>query len=305
MYTKAAEVPETWETGLTLFLEHIFRPPIKDHVITAILTQVEFEREGYTINRSAVKGCVDVFLTLRSSAGGPTVYKEDLEPVILKKSRSFYEAEGKRLLASCDAPEYLRRVCFVFLVSLIVLSLSFLKVESAFQAEQSRAHHYLSSQTASPLSQILQDCLLTAHLDNVISMENSGLDVMIDTDKIEDIARLYRLYSMVPTGMICLKRALKDSVFRRGRDINQSSSSADWDEPDDTQDDNANAKGKGKSKPSASGVQTLGLALKWVQDVLDLKDKFDIVWKRAFSSDRELESALDEVASFRSNFYIC
>ncbi|KAK0193778.1 Cullin [Armillaria mellea] len=248
VYTKAAEVPETWETGLTLFLEHIFRPPIKEHVITAILTQVEFEREGYTINRSA---------------GSPTVYKEDLEPVILKRSRSFYEVEGKRLLASCDAPEYLRRV------------------ESAFQAEQSRAHHYLSSQTASPLSQILQDCLLTAHLDNVISMENSGLDVMIDTDKIDDIARLYRLYSM-------------GSVSRRGDDINQSSSSADWDEPDDAQDDNANAKGKGKFKPSASGVQTLGLALKWVQDVLDLKDKFDIVWKRAFGGDRELESALNE-----------
>lgn len=276
VYTKAAEVPETWETGLTLFLEHIFRPPIKEHVITAILTQVEFEREGYTINRSAVKGCADIFLTLQTSAGSPTVYKEDLEPIILKRSRSFYEVEGKRLLASCDAPEYLRRV------------------ESAFQAEQSRAHHYLSSQTASPLSQILQDCLLTAHLDNVISMENSGLDVMIDTDKIDDIARLYRLYSMVPTGMICLKRALKGSVFRRGRDINQSSSSADWDEPDDAQDDNANAKGKGKFKPSASGVQTLGLALKWVQDVLDLKDKFDIVWKRAFGGDRELESALNE-----------
>ncbi|KAG7451148.1 Cullin-domain-containing protein [Guyanagaster necrorhizus] len=276
VYTKAAEVPETWETGLTLFLEHIFRPPIKEHVITAILTQIEFEREGYTINRSAVKGCVDVFLTLQTSAGGPTVYKEDLEPALLKKSRSFYEAEGKRLLISCDAPEYLRRV------------------ENALQAEESRAHHYLSSQTALPLRQILQDCLLTAHLGNVISMENSGLDVMIDTDKIEDVARLFRLYSMVPTGMTCLKRALKDSISRRGRDINQSSLSVDWDEQDDAQGDNSNGKGKGKSKPAASGVQTLGLALKWVQDVLDLKDKFDIVWKSAFGSDRDLESALNE-----------
>lgn len=110
VYTKAAEVPETWEAGLGLFLKHIIRPPIKDHIVTAILNQVEFERDGYVINRSAVRGCVDIFRGLDIDFGGPSVYEHDLEPAILRDSRTFYEKEGERLVETCDASEFLRRV---------------------------------------------------------------------------------------------------------------------------------------------------------------------------------------------------
>ncbi|KAF8920321.1 Cullin [Mucidula mucida] len=268
VFTKAAEVPETWDMGLRLFVELIFRPPIKDHLINAILNQIEYERDGYDINRSAVKGSVDVFISLHNQIGGPTIYKEDLEPAILKESRSFYESTGHKLLSTCDAPDYLRRV------------------ESAFEAEESRAHHYLSSQTALPLRQILEDYLLTAHLGTVIKLENSGLDVMIDMDRIDDLSRLYRLYSMVAKGIPCLRRALKDSIVRRGHEINQSSLSM---ENDDAMGDK---KGKGKAAPAAQ--MTLALALKWVQDVLELKDRFDSIWSKAFNCDRELESGLNE-----------
>jgi cullin 3 len=62
------------------------------------------------INRSAVKECVDVLLQLRVEGDGSSVYKHALEPVILRESESFYNGEADRLLESCDAPEYLRRV---------------------------------------------------------------------------------------------------------------------------------------------------------------------------------------------------
>ncbi len=101
--------------GLRLFVELIFRPPIKDHLINAILNQIEYERDGYDINRSAVKGSVDVFISLHNQIGGPTIYKEDLEPAILKESRSFYESTGHKLLSTCDAPDYLRRVWHQYL----------------------------------------------------------------------------------------------------------------------------------------------------------------------------------------------
>ncbi|KAJ6531764.1 Cullin-domain-containing protein [Mycena capillaripes] len=266
VYAKSADVPEIWEAGLNLFLKHIIRPPIKEHLVTAILNQIQFERDGYVVNRSAIKGCVDVFLTLED-ANGLTVYKRDLEPALLRESQTFYEAEGRKLLQSCDAPEYLRRV------------------ESRFESEDSRTHHYLSRNTASALRQILQDHLLTAHLTTVISMESSGLDAMIDLNKMNDIARLYRLFITVPTGLPCLKRALKDSIRRRGETINQASSGIEGGDGEAT---------TSKSRPTAQGAQTLALALKWVQDVLDLKDLFDKIWKEAFSFDRDLESNLNE-----------
>jgi cullin 3 len=110
VYTKTADVPEIWDAGYILFWKHIIRPPIDQHVYSAILSQIQIERDGYVINRSAVKECVDVLLLLRVDGDGVSVYKHDVEPAILRDSEAFYMVEGERLLETCDAVEYLRRV---------------------------------------------------------------------------------------------------------------------------------------------------------------------------------------------------
>lgn len=110
VHTKAANVPEVIPAGQNLFLKHIIRPPIKDHIISAILGLLRIERDGYVINRSAATGCVDVLLQLSNKNDTLSVYKEDLEPVILKETEGYYRAEGDRLLETCDASECLRRV---------------------------------------------------------------------------------------------------------------------------------------------------------------------------------------------------
>ncbi|KAJ8592195.1 Cullin-domain-containing protein [Rhizopogon salebrosus TDB-379] len=279
VYTKANDVPEIWDAGLDLFLKHIIRPPIQDHLVSAVLSLIQIERDGYVINRSAVKECVDVLLQLSVEHDGRNVYKRDLEPAVLKASEIFYSAEGKRLLETCDAPGYLRRV------------------EARFESEEARTHHYLYSQTGDPLREILERDLLTQNLSTVISMPNSGLDVMVDLDKLEDLNRLYRLFSMVPNGMPTLRRSFKDSILRRGREINLASSSADagQDADDGDLNDVETTKGKAKSQGrGATGPPMLALALTWVQHVLDIKDKFDCIWERAFESNRELESSLNE-----------
>lgn len=57
-----------------------------------------------------MKGCVDILLDLKEKPEGPTIYRRDLEPAILRESERFYEEEGDHLLETCDAPEFLRRV---------------------------------------------------------------------------------------------------------------------------------------------------------------------------------------------------
>lgn len=114
---------------------------------------------------------------------------------------------------------------------------------------------------------------------------------MIDSDKIFDLSRLFQLFIMVPQGLPCLKKSLKGSIAGRGKEINRISLGIDG---GDIIIDAPEEKGKGKTRPPAVS-QTLSLALKWVQDVLDLKDKFDSVWERAFKKNREIESALNEV----------
>ena len=103
-------MPEIWESGLYIFLDQIIRPPFQPHIITAILNQIQTERDGFDINRSAVKGCSDILLSLEERGGDMTIYRRDLEPEILRESEAFYKAEGEKLLETCGAPEYLQKV---------------------------------------------------------------------------------------------------------------------------------------------------------------------------------------------------
>ena len=98
---------------MQLYLKQMIASPVKEHIVDAILNQIEMEREGFAINRSAVKSSVEVLLTLEdeSEAGNVSVYARDIEAAVLKASRAFYSEEGERLLGTCDSPEFLRKVC--------------------------------------------------------------------------------------------------------------------------------------------------------------------------------------------------
>ncbi|KAK2463401.1 hypothetical protein APHAL10511_004487 [Amanita phalloides] len=276
VYTVNADVPGTWDLGRLLFREHIMKVSIREQLICAILNQIHFEREGYVINRSSVKGSVDIFTSLYTEDEHTSLYEQYLEPAILSESTAYYKAEGDKLLQLCDASAFLKRV------------------DERYESEESRAHHYLSRITAAPLRGILQDHLLSPYIETVISLQNSGLDVMVDSSRTDDLARLYRLCSGIQTGLPCLKRALKDSITKQGKEINRLSLIVDEAEEDQAAADEGDARRKGKIAKIKSANAG---ASKWVQDVLDLKDRFDIIWKTCWQSDREIESAMNEAFS--------
>ena len=121
---------------------------------------------------------------------------------------------------------------------------------------------------------------------------------MIDHDKIDDLSRLYSLYSQVPDGIPCLRRSLKTSIERRGTELNNVSlEGRELGEggAEDELDPSSKGKGTAKTRPPNAGAHGLSLALRWVENVLRMKDKFDGIWETAFKSNREIESGLNEV----------
>jgi cullin 3 len=122
-------------------------------------------------------------------------------------------------------------------------------------------------------------------------MPGSGLDIMIDTDKVDVLSRLYRLYILVPKGLPTLKNALKESIARRGKVINDASSGPDASEVMEQVED---PKGKGKARAKLQ-VNSVTPATEWVQKVLELKDQFDNIWEKAFQQNHVVEVAINEV----------
>lgn len=138
---------------MRIFHDHMIKPPIREYLVSAVLNQIKIEREGFAINRSAVKSCVDVLLQLQEDQDGSSVYKKVLEPAILKDSEVFYAAEGQNLLNTCDAPEYLRRVCLLLRSILGRFSLSAGRGSASF-GRRSRTSLPLRSHLCSPATDI-------------------------------------------------------------------------------------------------------------------------------------------------------
>ncbi|ORX40451.1 Cullin [Kockovaella imperatae] len=263
-YTTSAGVPDIYEVGLTLFLQHIVRAtPIHTHLIATLLSQVQLERDGETITRSTVRECVDILLRL--SINDSNVYLADFEPEFLRRSADFYKLEAVTMLEKGDSALYLRNV------------------ERRLIEEADRTAHYLSSMTTNPLQDLLVEQLLSPHLSAILDA-STGLTSMVDTEKVGDLRRLYTLLLRVPEniGRDALRLALRIDIEERGKAVNQSAT--------ETPDNDEDPKGKGKAKES----NALSSALRWVQDTLDLKDKFDQLLAQAFGNDLSVQTSINE-----------
>jgi cullin 3 len=100
--------------GLELFRDKIIRSekhPIQHHLITAMLNQIQLERHGDVIDRSAIKLSVSMLSELTDPTTKDTVYVTDFETHYLEASTSFYQVESQTLTSTnYDAPEFMRKV---------------------------------------------------------------------------------------------------------------------------------------------------------------------------------------------------
>jgi cullin 3 len=131
----------------------------------------------------------------------------------------------------------------------------------------------------------------------VIEKEHSGLDTMVDNSQFDVLSRLFHLCQKVPSGLPSLKASLKNSIVKRGKEINQRSLGDEFKDAEGGKEgDDLHNKdnGQGKVRSLTARIQP---ATSWVQDVLNLKDKFDALWKSSFQQSRDVEITLNEVWS--------
>lgn len=283
VYVQHNHVLPVWELGLELFRDHVVSSrlvPVATHLYSALLTQIQLERHGQVINRSVVKANVDMLIALTHPKPGaliaarPTVYKYVFEPAFLATSAAFYKNEADRLLETSDAKSYLRHV------------------ERRLIEEEGRVAVFLAPTTDQPLRAILERDLLAGHLQTILDMPGSGLASMLESDLKDDLKRVYKLFWRVQNaGPLVFKNGLKSFITRKGKEINAGlAASATSEEAAPA----AQGEAAGKGDAAAATSPQATLALKWVEDVLTFKTKFDDILTTSFDSDKSVETVLNE-----------
>ena len=267
------------------FRDNVLRARISDGptkisslLFQVILNQIQTERKGDFIDQALVRSCIYMLEGLYEwddEDESQKLYLTSFEPEYLQASREFYQLEGQTLLRDGDAGNFCRHA------------------KKRLVEEADRCRSTLSPLTLPKIKSVVEDELIKAYIKDVIQFPNSGVSFMLDNDRLEDLEMIYDLIARVDPKKEELMQALQKRVAELGSEVNTFATNMCSLEPE-KQNKTEVDKGDGESKSSvdkATNTQTAA-AIKWVDDVLSLKEKFDRITAMAFQGDQGLTAAL-------------
>lgn len=207
--------------ALELFKRLVFDSK-KDKIVNVIQDLINRERNGEHVDRSLLRSVIELFVVMgcvgdlfhlmrtdttervstrkdghqqltdmkevikyaqRKEAADSETYHQDFEVPFLKNTRHFYAAKAREWLAGDDTPAYL------------------IKADESIQAEDLRVNAYLNESTRPLLLTAVEKELLRSHLHALLEKPGSGMAVLLRDNKLEDLNRMYRMFSRVPNGL--------------------------------------------------------------------------------------------------------
>ncbi|KAK0624751.1 putative ubiquitin-protein [Bombardia bombarda] len=293
-YTAESKKPSIFAATIGLFRNHILNNSLgsaatelnQDFIIFDILSAVSLdlinmERDGDIIDRNLLRNITSMLEDLYETdeeIAKQKLYLTVFEPQYIRNSKEFYNKECGKLLQESDASTWLRHT------------------QRRLNEEQERCDTTLSILTTDKIANVVESELISAKLDDFLAMEGSGLRAMIDNNRLEDLSILYQLISRVDKSKTSLKTTLQSRVMELGLEIEQTLRNTDFSTPSAVGglegEEAAEGGDKSKVQTLSAAAQQTAAAIRWVDDVLQLKDKFDNLWKVCFNEDLVLQSAM-------------
>jgi cullin 1 len=173
--------------------------PLSGKVMDAVLKLVEKQRMGETIEHNQIKQVVDSFVSLGLDETDPNrttleVYRFYFEKPFLDATRDFYATESKQFVAENSVVEYMK------------------KAEARLQEEEDRVNMYLHPDIAIPLKKECNQVLIADHAP----LLKEEFQTLLDTDREEDMARMYNLLARIPDGLDPLRQKFENHVRKAG-----------------------------------------------------------------------------------------
>ncbi|KAF2001476.1 Cullin-domain-containing protein [Amniculicola lignicola CBS 123094] len=280
VYCQDNRHPSIYTAAMVLFRVDILNHPVSDTDARAvldllnrvILDQIQMERDGDVIDKYLIKMCVGMLESLHedeAEAEDQRLYNTSFELEYLTTSKEFYRKEAEFLLRDSDAGAYCRHT------------------RKRLDQEEDRCKSTLSEVTTPKIQKVVEHELIKNRIHELVEME-SGVRFMIDNDRLDELELMFDLNSRVDDKKMELVRAVQKRIVEMGADVNNAAvaaSTAPAPAPD------APDKGKGQPQEKNSNQQTIA-AIKWVEDVLQLKDKFDGILRTSFGMDQPLQTAV-------------
>ncbi|KAK1810279.1 ubiquitin ligase (cullin) of SCF [Friedmanniomyces endolithicus] len=168
-------------------------------VMDAVLRLVEKQRNGETIEQSKVKQVVDSFVALGIDESDSTktnldVYRQYFERPFITATGKYYEAESKAFLGENSVVDYMK------------------KAERRLDEEKERVPLYLLAEIMQPLMKCCESALIAAHCQ----LMRDEFQILLDNDREEDMARMYKLLSRIAEGLDPLRTRFEAHVRRAG-----------------------------------------------------------------------------------------
>lgn len=266
------------------FRDYVLRTTVPSHedltvtmvLNSVILDQIRMEREGDFIDTTLIRSCIYMLEGLYEvgEEEATKLYLTSFEPTYLAASEAFYASEGASILAEADAGTFCRHA------------------KKRANEEQDRCRSTLSTLTLPKIKSVVEDNFIKKNIREVIALEGSGVRYMLDNDRLNELEMIYDLISRVDPKKEDLKQAVQLRIVELGNEINNAASSnsvASLAQPSNPGSDRADREGKLSVERPIS--QQTAAAIRWVDDVLQLKDKYDNVLATAFQSDQGLQTA--------------
>ena len=287
-YTVETSRPTIFTTTIGLFRDLILNStlgqsefPVSDILNRVLLDQINMERAGEVVDRNLVRSCVGMLYSLYETDAedeAQKLYTTLFEPAFLRDSEIFYRRECEALLANGDAVYWLQRS------------------RARLVEEMDRCRATIRPDTKDAILQVVERELISAHMQDFLSLEGSGLKWMIDNDKTDDIAIMYELVARVDEKKETMRNILQARVVALGLEIENALKNTDFSVAPggagELDDGEAPPADKGKAPTRTAAAQQTAAAIKWVDDVLLLKEKFDRLWRRCFEGDLIIQTTL-------------
>jgi len=242
-YVKQNSKKPVYEMGLAIFCQNCTRAPrVKVRLRELLLDLIKKERDGEKIDRDLVRSVTQMLVDM-----GKTVFTEDFERPFLESSQAYYTMWTEIRISACSTPEYLKNV------------------DTRIQEEAERVKACLGLEynagDGMSIKNVVETQMIQRHMQALVDKEGSGLVRLLEESRVEDLRRMYDLFSRVPDGQRIILTKLAEHVLQKGKDIVQSS-------------------------------EMQGEPLQYVQNLIELKDQYDKLISEAFRGEKDFTNAL-------------